>query len=639
MACADRDPRVIQKDEMGINLFKGKKLSIYFESAEIFVIVILLVLGSVACLFVPLSAGYDEETHLIRVWQMSDFSFLPNQADAKIPFPAIYWELSYRRQLLVHVAEPDFWAKYGGLQIDAHDYIYAGVETRSVYSPPLLLPQALVMRFFGRSLHLPALFVFYACRFAGLLSYLILAWLAVRLIPVHKWLIAVLAVSPMALFQASTISADSISNGITLLFIGGTLAVAAREELGWKEWGALAVLFFILFFGKVNIVPLALLPFFLISPSRFKIKHGYLTLAAVAIFMLFVEVGGWNFIAYSRYTAALTVDGADPVGQIRFILTNPLSYSKIVVLNAVEHGADYLRAWIAIYGFDYWPVPQITYFLYVVGLLAALVAGSSQTGFGKRARISLASVFVLTYLATVTSLYISYTAVGSVDIQGIQGRYFIPVMPLILLALADLPALQGLRLPARIASSLALAALACYVIGLIIVYHVPCGAQFFESGLCYQPVYKNWAPDARYSPPLSATTSLIQEIVPECDDLTEVRVWVNSSAADGKETTEFQVKDTVKDFFVADQSVPNNELPQGGWYTLKFQPDQVSSGKLYLLTIRSNSLGRGPEIGYTLKPEYKLGKLYENGEAAQQDLVFQVGCIAGWEKLKLSGQP
>ncbi|MBI1794528.1 MAG: DUF2142 domain-containing protein [Chloroflexi bacterium] len=632
-------PELCKKDEMGINLFKDKKFSVHFEPAEIFVIVVLLILGGIAALFVPLSAGYDEETHLIRVWQMSDFSFVPNQADAKIPFPAVYWDLSYRRQLLVRVAEPDFWAKYGGLRIDAHDYIYAGVETRSVYSPPLLLPQALVMRFLGRSLQLPALFVFYAIRFSGLLSYLILAWLAVRLIPAHKWLLAVLAVSPMALFQAATISADSISNGIALLFIGGTLAVAAREELGWKEWGTLAVLFFILFFGKVNIVPLALLPFFLINPSRFKMRHGYLTLAVAAILMLVVEVGGWNFIAYSRYTAALTVDGADPVGQIRFILTNPLGYSKIVALNAVQHGADYLRAWIAIYGFDYWPVPKITYYLYAAGLLAALAAGPGQAGFGKRARISLASVFVLTYLATVTSLYISYTAVGSADIQGIQGRYFIPVMPLILLALADWSALQRLRLPARIASSLALVAVASYVIGLIIVYHVPCGAQFFESGLCYQPVYKNWSPDARYSPPISATTSLIQEIVPECDDLTEVRVWVNSSAADGKAMTEFQVKDTVDDFYVADQYVLNNKLPQGGWYSLKFQPDRSSSGKLYLLTIRSNSPGRGPEIGYTLKPEYKLGKLFENGEAAQQDLVFQIGCIAGWEKLKLAGRP
>src|SRR5512141_3052610 len=160
---------------------------------EKFLLLVLLILGSVACLSIPLSAGYDEETHIVRAWEMAHFYFIPNeQLGRKLPFPALYWELSYRRQPIVEAVQPGLWSKYGSLPLDAHDYVYANVETRSVYSPLLLLPQALTLRYLGLSLQLPALFVYYACRFAGLLSYLILCWLALRSLPYGKWLLAVL---------------------------------------------------------------------------------------------------------------------------------------------------------------------------------------------------------------------------------------------------------------------------------------------------------------------------------------------------------------------------------------------------------------------------------------------------------------
>src|SRR5215510_3049565 len=123
-----------------------------FHRAEIYLVIILLVFGLSVCFLLPVSGGYDEETHLLRVWEMSSFTFMPNEKlGGQMPFPAVYWEMSYRRPFIVRAVEPDFWKKYGGLKLDAHDYIYRSIETRSVYSPPLLLPQALVMRYLGRS--------------------------------------------------------------------------------------------------------------------------------------------------------------------------------------------------------------------------------------------------------------------------------------------------------------------------------------------------------------------------------------------------------------------------------------------------------------------------------------------------------
>ena len=254
---------------------------------EKFVVLVLLFLGGISILNIPLSAGYDEETHFIRTWEMAHYYFIPNeQLGSQLPFPAIYWELSYRRQPIVQAVEPGFWNKYAGLSLDSHDYIYTKVETRSVYSPVLLLPQALTLRLLGLSLQLPALDVYYACRLVGLLSYLLLGWLAVRLIPFGKWSLAILVTAPMALFQASTISADTISNGIGFFFLGGTLALANKKDLGWKEWGALAALIVLLFVAKVNLVFLALLPLFLLSSFFFHDPHSGLAEILTCFFPL-----------------------------------------------------------------------------------------------------------------------------------------------------------------------------------------------------------------------------------------------------------------------------------------------------------------------------------------------------------------
>ena len=87
-----------------------------------------------------------------------------------------------------------------------------------------------------------------------------------------------MVVAPMAIYQASTISTDTISNGIGFLFVSGCLFMADRKQIRWKEWLILVLLFFLLFSAKLNLVILAVLPFIILTPSRFKMKRGFLWL-------------------------------------------------------------------------------------------------------------------------------------------------------------------------------------------------------------------------------------------------------------------------------------------------------------------------------------------------------------------------
>src|SRR5688572_12847468 len=166
---------------------------------EIFLILTSLIFGIPMILLIPPGAGYDEEDHQVRVWELSALSIIPGQlSPQELRYPTVFRDFAYRQQGSTGVIDSEFWQTYIPAALYERGFVRREIDTKSVYSPALLLPQALTMRLFGRSADLPALPVFYLCRLAGLLSYLVLTWFAIRQMPFGKWILFVLAVSPMA---------------------------------------------------------------------------------------------------------------------------------------------------------------------------------------------------------------------------------------------------------------------------------------------------------------------------------------------------------------------------------------------------------------------------------------------------------
>jgi len=131
--------------------------------------------------------------------------------------------------------------------------------------------------------------------------------------------------------------------------------------------------------------------------------------------------------------------------------------------------------------------------------------------------------------------------------------------------------------------------------------------------------------------------SLKQEIVLECNGGSEVRVWMNASEADPSGTTKFVLQDVDQGREIVNMAVNNPDLPIGSWYAIPFDTDWESLGKFYLLTIASDTTG--PQIAYSLRAEYPAGKLFENDQPMSQDMIFQTGCVAGWDALRHSNAP
>jgi uncharacterized membrane protein len=622
--------------------FNARVKNIQISKVEFFFVLLLLAFGAPMVMLIPPGAGYDEEDHLVRVWELSAFSFIPGQlSPQEMKYPTLFRDFAYRQQGSSGVIDSEFWQKYARASLYEYGFVRRELDTKSVYAPALLFPQAVAMRVLGRSADLPALIVFYACRFAGLLSYLIFVWLAIRWIPSEKWILLVLALSPIALFQAATLTPDAISNGIGFLFIAGCLKASQLEEIRWKEAGVLILLIFFLFLAKLNLLPLVLLPFLLIPPSKFTNKGIYPFFLAATVILFLVEVVGWNVVALSR-SDPLLANEANPGAQLLYMLGHPFAFIQTLLQDFITNGFMYFQRWINGYGYYYWTPPQIVSLFFLLSLGSVLLFDSTREQVNKKFRVALILVLIASYLATVVSLYATFTPVGSDQVFGVQGRYFIPLALLLFLTLASFSWLRKTTISAsRWAIAFLSIALFLNIAGLLLSFYIPCGTMFYQTGLCYRPLFKDFPGEVAHSPFVSDRVLLTQEIQVACNGLTELRVMAIPSTPGDKGATRFILQNAVTGQTLTQTPVENEQVTIEDWYAVRFAPDWDSAGKQYILKILG--LNSPPDQGlrflYTTQSEFDLGNLYENGQPLEEDLVLQYGCATGLRKLWLTGKP
>jgi uncharacterized membrane protein len=623
-----------------LSTIKNRVKNAHISKVEIFLLLTGLLFGLPMILLIPPGAGYDEEDHLVRVWELSTFSFIPGQMSAQeLKYPTLFRDLAYRQEANSGLIDSDFWQKYARTPLYDHGFVHRELKTKSVYAPVLLLPQALTLRL-GRRANMPILPVWYACRVASLLSYLILVWLALRWIPFGKWILFVLALSPMALFQAATITPDAISNGIGFLFIAGSLKLAEAKKIDWRECGILVLLILLLFLAKVNLTALILLPFLLIPPARFTERKIYALLLGTTAVLFLVEVAGWNLIA-TKYSNALLANDANAGAQLRYILDHPFVFPTILLKDPFINGLAYLQGWINGYGYYFWTPPQIVSFVFLLSLGAVLMIDSIRQQVTRKYRIVFILVFLAGYLATAVPLYLTFTTVGLNQLLGVQGRYFIPLALLPVLILAGFLVTKKITLSPNWTIILLAVALSLNIAGIILAFYVPCGTTFYQTGLCYQPLYKDFSNETRLSPPVSNEISITQGIHVACNGFSQLRLLSTPSQPNDPGTTRFLLQNQVSHQTLLDTSIRNSQVSADDWIPLKFEPDWQSAGKEYILKIFSidTPTGQGLELLYTPQSEFDVGDLYENGKPQKEDLVFQYGCITGLQKIWSTGKP
>lgn len=323
--------------------------------------------------------------------------------------------------------------------LDSEQSHFYSFSNTALYAPLSYLPQALGIRLASFVTDRPIAMA-YAGRICNSLLIGLVLFFAIRWIPFGKTGMAAVALMPMALQSFYSLSADGLALAAVFAMVSFVLHLRYQQEkpMSVRQKVLLYVITAFLCCCKIVYVPFCLL-LFLIPPERFgKTTKEYLRYVFSAGAMILLLVFGWLAIA-----SGLLVEvrpGVDTAEQIVGILRHPLNFGKTFLRTMEVFCDDYLFTML---GRDMgWMNLRIPVFLLLpyLGILAySFLRAEERQSFPMdgmtRAMLGGCSLFVF-FLIFVT-LYGQWTAVGYQYIEGVQGRYFLPLLVPGLLAVSS----------------------------------------------------------------------------------------------------------------------------------------------------------------------------------------------------------
>ena len=254
------------------------------------------------------------------------------------------------------------------------------------------------------------------------------------------WLFAVLTL-PMSLSLIASSSQDALMLSFSAL-AGGLVARSLRPGdtpgTGRLVWIALAL-------GLVGMArppygALALLP---LALPGVRWRGRIAAAAAVAACGLI-----WAAIAAATATTnyEVAVAGSDPSAQAAFLLSHPLFVFHLLRQTLAVQWPGQVASFIGNLGWLDTPLPDGYYTAAKWILAAAATAaalGTRRGDGGWRSRAAIAAAVLVAAAGVFAGQYLIWTKPGAEAVEGLQGRYF---LPLALAAAGALPALGGMRL-------------------------------------------------------------------------------------------------------------------------------------------------------------------------------------------------
>ena len=133
----------------------------------------------------------------------------------------------------------------------------------------------------------------------------------------------------------------------------------------------------------------------------------------------------------------------NPSAQKDFILANPVSYLGIISATLSKSFNLYVVSTIGLFGWIDTQVPDgLAYTYWVVLIFLSLFSSTITVTIDWRKKLVLLATFLLAFFLIETALYLYCNPVASPSIIAVQGRYFIALLPLLLL-LFYYPGLAG----------------------------------------------------------------------------------------------------------------------------------------------------------------------------------------------------
>lgn len=389
------------------------------------------------------SLSYDDQIHYENVEKLSWFSKAPATSIAADDMSTLSW--CYIENDSAHYlldTRTDKLAYY--TLLDQHDEGTAGesaVTQQWEFTDVGYVTQAAgygLARVLGLPFHTQMIFA----RVAGMLTYVLLCFLGIRTLKRFKLTMSAVALMPTPMFLAGNFSYDPTSTGLCFLGIALVMdAIMDRDtKLTWQRGLGILLCFTLGALTKIVYMPLLLLVL-LLPRSKFDTRGQKVWFKTAAVVLCVVAVGAMvsSVMGNTASFEDARGDGADSAGQLAFLMSHPLTYLgyffSYLLENFTVYFLDSCRTTWAYVGSTTGTVSTLSLMLL---LMACFTDNDPSLGqrLNWKQRLSMVIVSGLVIGMIFTTLYVAYSPVGVKNFGGVQGRYLLPVLPLLFMCLS-----------------------------------------------------------------------------------------------------------------------------------------------------------------------------------------------------------
>jgi uncharacterized membrane protein len=400
-----------------------------------------LIWGVALVVLMPPLQVPDESAHFFRAWSITDGRVFPNAAQTEtvprnvasllqaFPVGPIGDTGPYEGFPTGRIG-PLLGAEIAGDQVT----VPSTVPSRN---PLAYLPQAAAVAV-ARIVHWSPLGAFYLARLFNLLAGVALTFLAVRLLPWGKVVLVLVALFPVTIAETASVSPDALLLGGAFLFTALCVQYSERARVSDRALILLLAVGVLLLTAKPGYFGLAVLVF-LIRPRGYGSRRRYAlwtigilgaVLCVTVLMAAFTPLASGGAVAQGPAQA-----GADAMAQLRWVLGHPLGFLHAVIRTLGAEGYYHAFGMVGRLGWLSIDISSLA-----VALLGGLILWfmSGYPGDGPVAgyqRTVLLLGSLVTVLGMLFSVYVAMAAVGGPWVVTLQGRYFTPAVPLLLLGL------------------------------------------------------------------------------------------------------------------------------------------------------------------------------------------------------------
>lgn len=416
----------------------------------------IICLCTVSVLFnfvLPPYSSPDEEAHINSAYRLSNQLF-DGRAKEDFATPTIYKRGSDYNKIFEDKLTSVFSYEYvyeNFFKASQDKELVPQEESWLVGDFPAVYGLGAVAIKLGRILNLGYVPLLYLGRLFNLAFFALCGYLAIKLAPIGKEIFMILSFLPITLHLTNSFSRDAFVISIAFLFIAYLLNLLyKKEKCSVIDIGSLLLLCLLLAPSKMIYAPICGLVLLLGKgkiniTTQGKIKQSYLVIAAgiiIAVAFIATNSGVISYAlqAFSNTTPLeqLLISSPDQTFNIGIMLQNPMVTLKLVLNTIFSNLAYYIKSLTGgVLGYNSIAISEVfSYIFLVLTILSTFKAQGEEIRLKTVQRVSFLSVFMIIF-ALVVYVGISWTPISYTTIYGIQGKYLLPALPLLLLALKN----------------------------------------------------------------------------------------------------------------------------------------------------------------------------------------------------------